>query len=336
MKTLSTDVAIIGAGPSGLFMAYEAGFLGYTSVIIDALPQVGGQLAALYPEKPIYDVPGHAGILAGELVEKLKVQADAYAPGYLLGQTVTRVESMEDLFRVIMPEMTVTAKCVVIAGGGGMFAPRKPKLEELEGYERGGSVIYSIKNKHLLDGKEVIIAGGGDSALDWALELSTLCKRVHLVHRRADFRAAEATVNQVKKREIEGSVVIHTPFEVSRLVGDGSHLAAVVLKDADGGVKELSADALVCCFGLIPNAGPFGEWDLGAHDGVIPVDHATMMTRRKGIFCIGDMATYDGKVALILTGFAEAAVAAKGIQAVIEPHKKFKVQYSTSKGMPGK
>lgn len=336
MKTYDTDVAIIGAGPSGLFMVFEAGFLGYRSVIVDALPQVGGQLAALYPEKPIYDVPGHAGILAGELVEKIKVQADAYRPDYLLGQAVETVEAAGDGYRLTTPEASVTAKCVVIAGGGGMFAPRKPKLEGLDGYEAGKSVVYSIKNKHLLDGKDVVVAGGGDSALDWVLELSTLCNHVHLVHRRADFRAAEATVNQVKNAEREGKVTIHTPFEVSGLVGDGTILAALEIRDGDGTLRQLKADTLVCCFGLLPNAGPFGNWDLGAYGGLVPVDHASMMTRRKGIFCIGDMATYDGKLPLILTGFAEAAVAAKSIQAVIHPDKKFKVQYSTSKGMPGK
>lgn len=331
-----TDVAIIGAGPSGLFMVFEAGFLGYKAVVLDALPQVGGQLAALYPEKPIYDVPGHPAILAGELIENLKAQCAPYEPTYLLGEPVTNLTDDNGLFTLTTASHTVQARAVVIAGGGGMFTPRKPtQLENLADYETHGSVRYAITRKHELAGHRVVLAGGGDSAVDWAVELAHIAEHVHVVHRRADFRAAEATVAEMMSLEKAGKISLHTPFQLHALHGTSGALEQVAIADLDGHVKELEASQLVCCFGLLPNVGPMAEWGLGLERGIVPVDRTTMMTNRRGLLCIGDMAGYEGKVALILTGFAEAAVAAKTVQAILNPERKYKVQYSTSKGVPG-
>ena len=333
---ISADVAIIGAGPSGLFMVFEAGFMGYSAVVLDSLPQAGGQLAALYPEKPIYDVPGHPHILAGQLVENLKAQAAPYKPTYLLGEAVVELQEGRDGFTLTRAGgQTVKAKVVVIAGGGGLFAPRKPTgLGNLADFEASGAVSYAVTNKAKFTDQTLVLAGGGDSALDWAVELAGIAKHVHLVHRRADFRAAEATVNQMKQLEARGKITLHTPYQVQELHGTNGALHAISLADLDGQTKRLNATALVCCFGLQPQAGAIETWGLDLHKGVVPVDRATMMTSRKGVLCIGDMADYEGKVALILTGFAEAAVAAKTCQAIINPEKKYKVQYSTSKGVP--
>ncbi|PZP40623.1 MAG: ferredoxin--NADP(+) reductase [Pseudomonas fluorescens] len=333
---VAADVAIIGAGPSGLFMVFEAGFLGYKAVVMDALPQIGGQLAALYPEKPIYDVPGHPSILAGELVDKLAAQCAPYEPVYLMGQPVTNLTETEGVFTLTSASHTVTTRAVVIAGGGGMFTPRKPtQLDNLADFEATHSVRYAITKKHELAGQNVVLAGGGDSAVDWAVELAHIANHVHVIHRRADFRAAEATVAEMKALVAEGKITLHTPTQLHRLEGENSRLSHVVIADLDGQETMLEATQLVCCFGLAPNVGPMAEWGLGLERGIVPVDRATMMTNRRGLLCIGDMAGYEGKVALILTGFAEAAVAAKTVQALLNPERKFRVQYSTSKGVPG-
>lgn len=332
-----TDVAIIGAGPSGLFMVFEAGFLGYKCVVMDALPHIGGQLAALYPEKPIYDIPGHPKVLAGELVEKLEAQAAPFAPTYLLGEPVETLNQGDDgAFTLRTASHTVVAKVVIIAGGGGMFIPRKPaNLPNLEVFEKSGAVAYAIRNKAALAGKPVILAGGGDSAVDWAVELASTASHVHVVHRRNDFRAADETVRQMHALAESGKITIHTPYQLAELVGDNGALRQVAIADLDGKRTMLDVENVVCCFGLAPNPGPFAAWGLKGEKGVLEIDRPTMQTSVPGILAIGDIAGYEGKVALILTGFAEAAVAAKQVQAIINPEKKFKVQYSTSKGVPG-
>ena len=332
----TADVAIIGAGPSGLFMVFEAGFLGYKAVVMDALPQIGGQLAALYPEKPIYDVPGHPAILAGDLVDKLATQCAPYAPTYLLGEPVLDLTDDNGVFTLKTESHTVETQAVVIAGGGGMFTPRKPtQLTNLHEFEATGAVRYAITKKYELVGHTVVLAGGGDSAVDWAVELAHIADHVHVVHRRADFRAADATVTEMMRLVDEGKITLHTPYQLQALNGGGGQLEQVVIADLDGGVRILEASQLVCCFGLAPNVGPMVNWGLGLERGIVPVDRATMMTARQGLLCIGDMAGYEGKVALILTGFAEAAVAAKTVQAILNPERKYRVQYSTSKGVPG-
>jgi len=336
-----TEVAIIGAGPSGLFMVFEAGFMGYSSVVLDSLPQAGGQLAALYPEKPIYDIPGHPYVLAGDLVEKLKSQASPYHPIYLLGEAVVALaehaptEGGQCLTLTRAGGQTVQAKVVIIAGGGGLFAPRKPtNIDNLAEFEASGAVAYAVTNKQRFAGQTLVLAGGGDSALDWAVELAGIAAHVHLVHRRPDFRAAEATVAQMQALVAQGKITLHSPYQLHELKGQNGTLQQVVLTDLDGQPRTVEAQALVCCFGLQPQAGAIEAWDLGLEKGLIPTNRATMQTKHPRILCIGDMADYEGKVSLILTGFAEAAVAAKTCQALINPEKKYKVQYSTSKGVP--
>lgn len=317
-------------------MVFEAGFLGYNCVVLDALPQAGGQLAALYPDKPIYDIPGYPRILAGELVAKLMGQASAYRPHYLLGEPVTRLEGSAGNFTLTTASHTLHAKVVVIAGGGGMFIPRKPtQVQNLGLFEDAGNVFYAITKKDALRDLDVVLAGGGDSAVDWAVELAGIANHVHVVHRRPDFRAAPETVRQMEELAAAGKITIHTPYQIADLKGANGQLEAVTVADLDGNTKDIAATKLVCCFGLAPQEGPFSGWGVAVERGKVPVDPSTMLTNVPGILAIGDIAAYGHKLALILTGFAEAAVAAKTVQAIIDPEKNFKVQYSTSKGVPG-
>lgn len=328
MEKIERDVAIIGAGPSGLFAVFECGFLGYSSVVIDALPQAGGQLAALYPEKPIYDIPGYPDILAGELVEKLQQQIAPFHPVYTLGHPVDALEEADGTFTLRTKKAEIQAKVVIIAGGHGMFTPRKPQLDNLATYEDSGCVQYAITNKAQLAGKNVVIAGGGDSAVDWANLLADTANHVHVVHRRPDFRAAEASVQQMHQHH---NVSLHTPFQLHALEGTEGQLASVTIKNAASDATEvLTADHLLCFFGMAPNPGPFADWGLTLEGKRIQTEPVTQKTTRHGILAIGDMAAYPGKMGLILVGFAEAAQAAKAVQSIIDPDKKFKLQYSTS------
>lgn len=333
VATHNVDIAVIGAGPAGLFTVFEAGFLGYTCAVMDSLPQVGGQLAELYPEKPIYDIPGHPTILAGELVEKLKEQIAPYAPQFVLNSPVDEVVRTENGFSLHAAENTVNAKVIVIAAGGGVFTPRKPAIERLEEFE-ATSVFYAVKNKSQFDGKELVIAGGGDSAVDWAVALAESAKHVHVVHRRADFRAAEDTVQKMHNLAKAGKITLHTPCQMKAVDGAGGQLQKVVIKNFEGEQTEIAADALLCFFGLLPTLGPIEKWGVDLAQKKITVNPATMQTNQKGILAVGDIADYTGKISLILVGFAEAAIAAKTAQSLIDPDKKFKLVYSTSKGVP--
>lgn len=332
--TITTDIAIIGAGPSGMFSVFECGMLGYHCALIDSLPEVGGQLTALYPEKPIYDIPGYPSILAGELVEKLSAQIAPFNPHILLGSPITTMEETADGFSLQAGSHTVACKVVIIAGGGGVFTPRKPPLENLAQFEET-SVFYAVKNKTQFAGKTLVIAGGGDSAADWAVELAPSARHVHVVHRRLEFRAAEGTVSQLHSLAEQGRITLHTPAQLHGLHGENGVLQQVILADLDGNTTTLAADSLLCFFGLAPNLGPVAEWGLNLDKKKIQVAPATMETGRKGILAVGDIVEYPGKIGLILTGFAEAAIAAKSAQAVIDPDKKFKVVYSTSSGVQG-
>jgi thioredoxin reductase (NADPH) len=335
MTVHTTDVAVIGAGPAGLFAVFECGFLGYKCVVLDALPQAGGQLSALYPDKPIYDIPGHPMILAGKLVEHLMEQASPYAPTYLLGEPVMELSDRDGVFTLRTASHEVQAKVVLIAGGGGMFTPRKPKLPELDKFELSGAVRYAVTDKAALAGQTVVLAGGGDSAVDWAVELAGFAAHVHVVHRRVDFRAAEASVAKMRELAAAGKITLHTPFELKELHGDGA-LTGVTVADIDGAAKRIEASTVVCCFGLAPNPGPYTGWGIVMEKDKIHIEHGTMATNKAGVLAIGDIVDYPGKLPLILTGFAEAAIAAKTAQGIIDPGKKFKVQYSTAKGVPGR
>src|SRR5665213_1117140 len=330
-----TDVAIIGAGPVGLFAVFECGMPEMRCHVFDALDRPGGQCAALYPEKPIYDIPGYPRIDAARLVERLAEQASPFAPAYHLGHAVTGLEQEGDGFVVSTAGgVRVAARAVVIAAGGGAFGPNRPPLDGIEAFE-GRSVFYLVRRREDFRGKRIVIAGGGDSAVDWALSLAELAARVMVVHRRAKFRAAPQSQAQLEQLAAAGQLELVIPYQLARLEGAGGQLAAVVVADLAGNERRLDADCLLPFFGLATELGPLARWDLAFDDNRIAVDPASCATSRAGIFAIGDIAAYPGKLKLILTGFAEAAAAAHAIHPLVHPGEALHFEYSTTKGLPG-
>lgn len=332
--THSVDVAIIGAGPVGLFTVFEAGYLGYKCAVLDSLPEIGGQLTALYPEKPIYDIPGYPSIQAGELINKLADQAAPFNPDYVLGEPVSGVRKTNEGFEITAGHHKLNAKVVCIAGGMGVFTPRKPPLANLEAFE-AHSVHYAVRDKARFAGKTLVIAGGGDSAADWTVELAPIAKHIHLVHRRDEFRAAEATVKRIYELAEAGKITLQTLSQLKAIDGDAGHLKTVTLNHMNDGDRTVEADDLLCFFGLAPSLGPIAEWGVGISGKKVSVQADTMQTAVPGILAVGDITDYPGKLDLILTGFAEAAIAAKTAQGIINPDKKFKLVYSTSQGIKG-
>lgn len=330
-----SDIAIIGAGPVGLFAVFEFGLLGMKCQVIDALEQVGGQCAALYPEKPIYDIPGFPRIDAAALVERLSQQASHFAPILHLGEQVTRLtrDLADSCFRITTDKgREIMARAVVIAAGVGAFGPNRPPIGGIEAFE-GKSVFYAVKDREALRGKRLVIAGGGDSALDWALALAGEAAKIYLVHRRAKFRAAPATIAALDAAVARGEIELVTPYQLAGLTAQADapdHIASVELADMDGGTRSLPADILLAFFGLSMNLGPINDWGLGLSDQHIAVDAASMATTTPGIFAIGDIAHYAGKLKLILTGFAEAAQAAHAARSFLNPGKEFHFVHSTS------
>ena len=333
----TTDVAIIGAGPVGLFAVFELGMLKIRCHVIDSLDSPGGQCAALYPEKPIYDIPGYPRIQAAELVEKLREQAAPFDPVYHLGQRVERIEPGAE-GRWILETSSgrrIDAGAVLIAAGGGAFGPNRPPLEGIRDYE-GKSVFYSIYRREDFRGKRIVIAGGGDSAVDWALSLAELASQIHVVHRRAKFRAAPDSVSRLQELASKGEVVrLVVPYQLQALEGSDGKLEAVVVRKLSGEDRRLEADILLPFFGLSMNLGPIAAWGLNLDRNQIAVDPETCMTSAKGIFAIGDVNAYPGKLKLILCGFSEAAMAAHAIHALMHPDQPLHWEYSTTKGVPG-
>jgi thioredoxin reductase (NADPH) len=330
-----TDVAIIGAGPVGLFTVFECGMLDMKCHVFDALDMAGGQCAALYPEKPIYDIPGYPRIDAAILVDRLAEQAEPFAPTYHLGYPVTGLECTAEGFVVTnAADVRVVARAVVIAAGGGAFGPNRPPLAGIEAFE-GKSVFYLVRRREDFRGKRIVIAGGGDSAVDWALSLAELATQVMVVHRRPKFRAAPLSLAQLETHVKKGRVELVIPYQLAALDGADGKLSAVVVADLAGNERRLEADYLLPFFGLATELGPLAHWDLTFEDNRVMVDPATCVTSRAGIFAIGDIATYPGKLKLILTGFAEAAVAAHAIHPLVHPGEALHFEYSTTKGVPG-
>jgi thioredoxin reductase (NADPH) len=331
----TTDVVIIGAGPVGLFAIFECGMMKLKTHVIDTLEEVGGQCTALYPEKPIYDIPAHPEILAGELIDNLKKQADPFNPTYHLGQQVTHLEKEESGWNIRTSKgVSISCKAVIIAAGVGAFGPNRPPLRHIENYENK-SVFYFVRNKESFRGKKVVIAGGGDSAVDWALNLVDIASHVTVVHRRPKFRAAPDNVSKLQNLEKEGKLDLAIPYQLGSLHGQGSTLQKIGLKSLEGEEKIIEADALLAFFGLSMNLGPLTEWGLNLEKSHITVDNGTYQTSASGIFAIGDVATYPHKQKLILTGFSEAASAAHQIRSIVYPKETFHFQYSTSQGLPG-
>ncbi len=331
-----TDVVIIGAGPIGLFTVFECGMLGQKCHVVDTLEAAGGQCSALYPEKPIYDIPGCPSVTGAELIERLQEQAAPFEPVYHFGQQVTALaETADGGWRVETSAGAVLeARAVILAAGGGAFGPNRPPLEGLAAYE-GKSVFYMVRKRADFAGKRVVIAGGGDSAVDWALSLAEIAGRVMVVHRRAKFRAAPESAARLDALAKEGRIDLVTPYQLAGLEGSGGQLAAVRVADLDGGEKLLPADALLAFFGLSTSLGPIAGWGLELEKNFVRVDPANCATNRPGFYAVGDIATYPGKLKLILTGFAEAAQAAHAIRARLHPGEIMHFEYSTTKGVPG-
>ena len=333
-QTLTTDVAIIGAGPAGLFAVFELGMLKLSSVLIDALTDIGGQCSALYPEKPIYDIPAHPAIEAGELIARLDAQIAPFPTPRLLGRRVEGLAGKPGALRVTTDQGdTIHAKAVIIAAGAGAFGPNRPPLNGLPAYEATNAVQYHVRRREDLRGKRVVIAGGGDSAVDWALALKDIAI-VSVVHRRPKFRAAPETAARLDAAAAQGEVEMVIPYQLHALHGANGRLDAVEVATLKGETRLLPADVLLPFFGLSMDLGPIAAWALerdGAHIQVAP---ATCQTSLPGVFAIGDVATYPGKLKLILQGFSEAAMAAHAIFSLARPGEALHFEYSTTKGVP--
>ncbi len=332
-----TDVAIIGAGPVGLFAVFECGMLGLKCHVVDALAAPGGQCSALYPEKPIYDIPGYPTIEASELVRRLEEQAAPFGPHYHFDQQVERLARREDgLFRIETAHGTaIDAHAVIVAAGVGAFGPNRPPLAGLEAYE-GKSVFYMVTRREAFRGQRVMIAGGGDSAVDWAISLADVAARVMVVHRRPKFRAAPESAARLDALAQAGRIDLVIPYQLHGLEGTDGKLAAVTVADLNGGTKRIETDVLLPFFGLSMNLGPIAQWGLALDRHHVAVAPATCMTSAEGIFAIGDIAAYPGKLKLILSGFAEAALAAHAIYPRVHPGAALHFEYSTTKGIPGR
>lgn len=331
-----TDVAIVGAGPVGLFAVFECGMLKMHCHVIDTLEVPGGQCAALYPEKPIYDIPGYPRVGAGELIEQLLEQAAPFEPVYHLDQRVEKLERVGEWWRLTTTRDTVVeAKAIILAAGVGAFGPNRPPLENLQAYE-GRSVFYYVTKPEDFRDRSVVIAGGGDSALDWSILLAEIARKVYVVHRRPKFRGAPDSVAKLHALSEAGRVELVIPYQLHRLEGQDGELEAVVVRDFDGGERALEADRLLPFFGLSMDLGPIRDWGLDLDRQTLTVDPFTCETNLPGIHAIGDIASYRNKLKLILTGFSEAATAAHAIYPRVHPGEELHWEYSTTKGVPGR
>lgn len=332
---IKTDILIIGAGPTGLFTIFEAGLLKLKCHLIDALPQPGGQCSEIYPKKPIYDIPGFPDILAGDLTGNLLEQGKQFEPGFTLGERAETIEKLEDGTFIVTTNKGTKhhAPIVAIAGGLGSFEPRKPKLENLEKYEDNG-LAYFIKDPEVYRNKKVVIAGGGDSALDWSIFLADVASEVTLIHRRNEFRGALDSVDKVQELKLLNKINLITPAEVTELRGDDKLESIVIEKDGEKTVLE--TDEFLPLFGLSPKLGPIANWGLEIEKNAIKVNNALdYQTNIPGIFAIGDVNTYPGKLKLILCGFHEATLMCQAAYKIINPGKKLVLKYTTVSGIDG-
>ncbi|MBK1622537.1 NAD(P)/FAD-dependent oxidoreductase [Afifella marina] len=326
---VETDVAIIGAGPVGLFAVFELGLLDLKCHLVDILDRPGGQCAELYPEKPIYDIPGWPEISAQGLIEKLMEQIAPFNPEFHFGEMVSELERTEDGGFLLRTDAatTIKAKAVVVAAGGGSFQPKRPPIPGIEAYE-GSSVFYAVRRMEDYRDHDLLIVGGGDSALDWTLNLHPIAKSVTLVHRRPEFRAAPDSVNKMFALQEKHELTFQQGQVTALKGGDGS-LEAAVLKTPDGEI-EVSCTRMLPFFGLTMKLGPVAEWGLNLHENLIPVDTEKFQSSEPGIFAIGDINTYPGKLKLILSGFHEAALMAQAAKHYIAPDERVVFQYTTS------
>jgi thioredoxin reductase (NADPH) len=335
---IKTDIIIIGAGPTGLFTVFEAGLLKMKTHLIDALPQPGGQCSEIYPKKPIYDIPAYPEILAGDLVQKLMEQIKPFKPGFTLGERSETLQKLEDGSFVVTTNKGTAhqAPVVVIAGGLGSFEPRKPPIANIQDFEDKG-VTYMVKDPEVYRNKKVVIAGGGDSALDWSIFLAGIASEVSLVHRRNEFRGALDSVEKASELAKLGKIRLITEAEVTKLYGD-EHLEAVVVEhnDSSKGETYVETDYFIPLFGLSPKLGPIGDWGLEIEKNAIKVNNAyDYQTNIPGVYAIGDVNTYPGKLKLILSGFHEAAVMCQSAYQLVNPGKRYVMKYTTVGGVTG-
>ncbi len=330
---IETDVVIVGAGPVGLFAVFELGLLDIKAHLVDILPKVGGQCAELYPEKPIYDIPGFPVITGQGLVDNLMAQIAPFHPTFHLNEMV---ESLETLGTPSAPRFQLktdagtrfTCKAILIAAGGGSFQPKKPPIQDIDAYE-GTGVFYAVRQMEIFRGKRVLIVGGGDSALDWTVNLQPLAARLTLLHRRDAFRAAPDSVNKMRALVADKAM----DFELGQVIalkGPAPVLEAAVVRRDDGSTVEVPCDVLLPFFGLTMKLGPVAEWGLNLNENLVPVDTEQFETSTPGIFAVGDINWYPGKLKLILSGFHEAALAAQKVHRYVYPDKKLLFQYTTS------
>ena len=332
---IKTDILIIGAGPTGLFTVFEAGLLKMKCHIIDSLAQPGGQCIELYPKKPIYDIPAYPEIIASNLIKKLLEQIKPFNPSYSLGEAAESLCKQNDGSFIVTTDKgtEICANIIAIAGGLGTFTPRKPNIPNIINYEDKG-VLYMIKNPSDFKDKKVVIAGGGDSALDWSIHLSNIAKKVILVHRRNEFRGANESVSSVQRLKDLGKIEVITPAQVISLNGKDK-LESIDI-DNDDDITNIETDFFIPLFGLIPKLGPIKDWGLDIENNAIKVNNSLdYQTNIEGVYAIGDVNTYPGKLKLILSGFHEAAVMCHSAYSRLNPDKKNTLKYTTVSGVEG-
>jgi len=327
----NTDVIIIGAGPVGLFAIFQAGMLGMKCHVIDAQEVIGGQCVTLYPEKPIYDIPAYPKIAAEELITQLELQAAPFKPVYHLNQQAIELNKQDDFFEIKTSKNTVIkGKVIIIAAGAGSFGPNKPPLTNIEDFE-GKSVFYFVNDRSKFTGKNIVIAGGGDSAVDWAISLSEIANKIYLVHRRDKFTASPESVRQLRNIVEAGKIELVTGYQLSALDGNNGELQSIIVRDLQNNTHKLEATILLSFFGLKQDLGSLSDWGLNVKLHHIEVDPSCYQTNISGIYAIGDIAHYAGKLKLILTGFAEAANSLHHAYSKVFDGKALHFEYSTTK-----
>ena len=325
---IKTDTLIIGAGPVGLFCVHQLGIIGLTCEVVDNLDKIGGQCIELYPDKPIYDIPAVPECTGEELTNNLLEQIKTFKTNFHLNERVEEIKQDEKKWLIKTNKGTqFEASSIIIAAGVGSFEPRKFSTKEIEKYE-GKKILYSVKDKKIFKDKTVTIFGGGDSALDWAIELSNTSK-VILVHRRDDFRGMQASIDKVNQLKEEGKIEIYTKCQLDSVEGDDK-IESINIKHDDESIKEIKTDYVLGFFGLIMKLGPIAEWGLNLDKKTIPVNTENFETNKKGIFAIGDICSYPGKLKLILSGFHEGALAARGCFKYAKPDEKYRFEFTTS------
>jgi len=325
---IKTDVLVIGAGPAGLFAVHQLGIIGLKAEVVDNLDKIGGQCIELYPDKPIYDIPGISECTGESLTKNLLEQIKPFKTNFHLNERVQEISKDKKNWKIVTNKNKIfISPNIIIAGGVGSFEPRKFPVEDVVKFENNG-VYYSIKDKNYFKNKKICIFGGGDSALDWAIELSKFAE-VILIHRRNEFRGSDNSSKTVKKLEKESKLKIKTPFQINSIEGKDK-LNAITIKSENGKTEKITTDCILGFFGLIMKLGPIVDWGLNLDKKHIPVNTKNFQTNKEGIFAIGDICTYPGKLKLILSGFHEAALAARACFQIARPNEKYKFEFSTT------